>query len=188
MYPSTAQRRLVKIIVGVYRTAYNYAVDVIKADPSRCNGKHADQRWRAACINDDSDLCRANPSVRALYAQARQAAVEEAMRAGQRCKDVAKLKYKSRSDKSISVPLLAQHYARVPNAPTKGAFCLLPNVAPETLRSKRPLPEHLEYHSRLQLTRSGRLYLCEPTLLPAKYSDRKKVSMSTPIIPTSASM
>jgi transposase len=164
---------------GVHTWTYNQAVSGLR----KCGVELMDiKKMRAYCVNADSALVRDKPWVTDILYDLRDEAAKDAIRAVKSMFTKRKngrlkisdeqifrsLKFRSKRDASRVLTIHSKHYAGA------GVFCKSV-FGKAAFRSGEKLPEKLPHDSKLQLTKTGKLYLIVPSITPKNQEERQKV-------------
>lgn len=171
MYPTKEQRDTLAVWFGATRWTYNQAVEWIKEQPE--GSKFTIKDLRDHCVSVEKLKVDGRTDALGVPYDVRDDGARDALKA--RASNLAKckkrkatgqtahhfeLKFRSRKASQESISIHSKHWSH-----RRGAFADLFGPKWSRISASEPLPEELEYDSRLIRTRLGEYYLCIPTPL-----------------------
>ena len=163
VYPTKEQQKTFHKWIGTTRWTYNQCVASIKTKVCRASKKEL----RSLHLNKDA-VEESNPWVLETPYDVRNEGMNDVLKAIKSNlaakREKFNLKYRSRKDPVQSVVVHSKHWGK-----DRGMFSGV--LGSKVLKSSEPLPESLEYDSRLIRTRWGEWFLCLP--LPLSVSENQ---------------
>lgn len=177
LYPTRDQMTAVRKAFGVCTWTYNQALEGIRKDESLMTMKSL----RPYCVNNKSELIQRCPWVTEIMTDMRDEAAHDVIRALKSCftkrkrgrlkgtnaKILSGFRFRSKRDSSRVLVIHSKHYK------SAGVFCMK-TFGDLPFRSRERLPDQLDHDSKLQLTRTGKLYLLVPVSLPSQIKKRQE--------------
>lgn len=156
LYPNPKQRETLNKWFGTARWTYNQCLNGIQKEGIPRKKKNL----RAKYLNEENYKNTDNRWVLETPFDIRDEAMHDVLKAynsnfAKGKEHVFQIKFKKKKQPSDSIAILSKHW--------KGSGILFPRMfGKEPIKGAEPLPEKLEYDSRLQRNRYGEFYLCIP--------------------------
>ena len=192
LYPSEDQRQILNRWMGCARWTYNQCLSGVNED----NIKKGKKDLRNHCLKSTSEIIKGNPWTSDTPYDIRDEAMCDLLKAYKTCFSVGdkfKMRYKSRKDKKDSIVLHSKHFnaarkrmlkkeqqskskaKQKKDKKDKEAFYdFIPRM-----KSSEPLPDFLEYDSRLIKDIRNQYWMCIPICLPTRTFDNQEMKLKS---------
>jgi putative transposase len=170
IYPNEEQKTTLLKWIGTTRWTYNRCLDAIQKENTKCIEKDI----RAVCINNSNFEETDKKWVLDTPYDIRDEAMRDFLKAKKEQKNrqkkgkrVKSMKYRSRKDKTQSIVIHSKHYGH-----KRGFYSKIFN---NNMLSSEPLPDKINYDSRLIVSNLGEFFFCIPLPLEIRCENQAPI-------------
>ena len=187
LYPSEAQRSTLNRWMGCARWTYNQCLSGINNDGI----KKSKKELRKHCISSKSEIIKKNTWTKGTPYDIRDEAMCDLLKAYKTCLSVGdkfKMRYKTRKDNKDSIVLHSKHFNATRKRMLKKEQQSKSKAKEKketfydfivNIKSSEPLPEYLEYDSRIIKDTLNHYWMCIPIRLSKRTFDNQEMKLKS---------